>query len=86
MAKVKVPKAVLDGLEAVRRSGLTNMLDRPVVAELAEEFGFEGAARWIRTHRPEFADYAQLRITCVIRSLRLCHVRTPFLSVDARIR
>lgn len=27
MAKVKVPKAVLDGLEAVRRSGLTNMLE-----------------------------------------------------------
>jgi len=55
MDKVKVPKAVLDGLEAVRRSGLTNMLDCPVVAELADEFGFEEAARWIRTHRPEFA-------------------------------
>jgi len=55
MGKVQVPKAVLDGLEAVRRSGLTNMLDRPVVAELAEEFGFEEAAHWIRTHSPEFA-------------------------------
>jgi len=56
MSKVKVPKAVLDGLEAVRKSGLTNMLDRPVVAELAEEFGFEEAARWINTHRREFAE------------------------------
>ena len=56
MGKVKVPKAVLDGLEAVRRSGLTNMLDRPVVAELAEEFGFDDAARWIRTRRREFAE------------------------------
>ena len=55
MAKVKVPKAVLDGLEAVRRSGLTNMLDRPVVAELAEEFGFEEAAHWIRTRRRDYA-------------------------------
>jgi len=55
MPKVKVPKAVLDGLEAVRQSGLTNMLDRPVVAELADEFGFEEAARWIRTQRRQFA-------------------------------
>lgn len=56
MPKVKVPKPVLDGLEAVRRSGLTNMLDRPVVAELAEEFGFGEAARWIRTRRREFTE------------------------------
>ena len=55
MSKVKVPKAVLDGLEAVRQSGLTNMLDRPIVAELASEFGFEEAARWIKAHRREFA-------------------------------
>jgi len=55
MPKVKVPKAVLDGLEAVRRSGLTNMLDRPVVAQLAEEFGFEEAARWIRARPKDFA-------------------------------
>jgi hypothetical protein len=56
MSKVRVPKAVLDGLEAVRRSGLSNMLDRPVVAQLAREFGFEEAARWIRTNRREFAE------------------------------
>ena len=56
MSKVRVPKAVLDGLEAVRTSGLTNMLDRPVVARLASEFGFEEAARWIDAHRREFAE------------------------------
>ena len=56
MSKVSVPKTVLDGLEAVRRSGLTNMLDRPVVARLAKEFGFEEAARWIETHRDEFSE------------------------------
>jgi len=55
MSKVRVPKAVLDGLEAVRRSGLTNMLDRPVVAELASEFGFEEAARWIKARPRDFA-------------------------------
>ena len=56
MSKVRVPKAVLDGLEAVRQSGLTNMLDRPVVARLAEEFGFEEAARWVETHRKQYAE------------------------------
>jgi len=56
MSKVKVPKAVLDGLDDVRRSGLTNMLDHRVVAELAEEFGFEEAARWVKAHRREFAE------------------------------
>jgi len=54
MSEVRVPKTVLDGLEAVRRSGFTNMLDRPVVARLAEEFGFEEAARWVETHRKRF--------------------------------
>ena len=56
MSKVRVPKAVLDGLEAVRQSGLTNMLDRPAVARLAGEFGFERAARWVETHRKEYAE------------------------------
>ena len=56
MSKVRVPKAVLDGLEAVRQSGLTNMLDRPVVARLANEFGFDRAARWVEAHRKEYAE------------------------------
>ena len=55
MAEVRVPKAVLDGLEAVRQSGLTNMLDRPVVAQLAAEFGFDEAAQWLEAHRDEYA-------------------------------
>ena len=56
MAKVKVSRRVLDGLEAVRQSGLTKMLARPVVAELAREFGFDRAARWVETHRKEYAE------------------------------
>ena len=55
MAEVRVPQAVLDGLEAVRQSGLTNMLDRPVVAQLAMEFGFDEAALWIEEHRDLYA-------------------------------
>jgi hypothetical protein len=56
MTKVRVPKAVLDGLEAVRQSGLTNMLDRPVVAELARDVGFDEAARWVEDHRGQYAE------------------------------
>ena len=56
MCKVKVPKAVLDGLEAVRQSGIVNMLDRPVVAQLASEFGFDEAARWVEDHRAQYAE------------------------------
>ena len=55
MAKVSVPKKVLDGLEAVRESGFTNMLDRPVVIELARQMGFDETARWIEDHHKEFA-------------------------------
>ena len=56
VSKIRVPKDVLDGLEAVRQSGLTNMLDRPVVARLAEEMGFEDAAEWVEAHRKEYAE------------------------------
>ena len=56
MQKIKVRRNVLDGLMAVRESGLTNMFDRPVVARLAGEMGFEEAARWIEDHRREYAE------------------------------
>ena len=52
---VAVPHAALKGLEAVRRSGLTNMLDRPRVAKLADFFGFEEAASWVEANRAAFA-------------------------------
>ena len=56
MAEVRVPKVVLDGLEAVRQSGLTNMLDHPAVARLARELGFEEAALWVEDHRDKYAE------------------------------
>ena len=43
-----VPLAVHIGIEAVRLSGLTNMLDRSRVAEIADEMGFPEAAEWVR--------------------------------------
>jgi hypothetical protein len=38
---------VLDGIEAVRRSGRANMLDRPAVVRLADQLGHPAAALWI---------------------------------------
>ena len=56
MSKIKVPQKVLEGIMAVRNGGLTNMLDRPVVARLAEWNGFEEAAQWVRSHPKEYAE------------------------------
>jgi hypothetical protein len=53
--RVRVPREVFEGIEAVRQSGLTNMLDRPAVAEIAEAMGFEESARWVREHRDLYA-------------------------------
>jgi len=52
---VAVSATVFKGLEAVRRSGLTNMFDRPAVATIADEMGFEEAAKWVRENRKQFA-------------------------------
>ena len=47
--RVPVPREVLDGLEAVRRSGGTNMLDRPRVGELSEAMSFEARGETTKT-------------------------------------
>ena len=53
--RVAVPREVFEGIEAVRKSGLTNMLDRPVVADLAEAMGFHWSAEWVRGNRALYA-------------------------------
>lgn len=53
---IMVPEAVLKGLEAVRKSGLTNMCDRPRVAEIAEMLGFGETAMWIKNNRSDYAN------------------------------
>lgn len=52
---VRLTGEVSDGIEAVRLSGLTNMLDRPRVAEIAEAMGFEASAGWVRANRDLYA-------------------------------
>lgn len=46
---VQVTQEVFNGLEAVRRSGMTNMLDRNTVLMIAREWGFEATADWIES-------------------------------------
>ena len=46
-ARVPIPTEVLQGIEAVRRSGRTNMLDRPAVAAIALDLGHVDAAFWL---------------------------------------
>jgi len=53
---IAVPAAVLEGLEAVRQSGYTNMLDRPRVIELAEMMGHDETAEWLRNNRRTYSE------------------------------
>ena len=54
--RIPVPAAVWQGIDAVRSSGLTNMLDRPAVVRIAGELGFHEAARWIEAHLKDYAE------------------------------
>lgn len=47
--RVQITRAVFDGLEFIRRSGATNMLDRPMVLGLAREWDFNETAAWIES-------------------------------------
>ena len=53
---VPIPADVFEGLEAVRRSGLTNMLDRPSVIEIADLWGYGETAEWLRNNRGRYAE------------------------------
>ena len=58
MAPIPIPvsKNVFLGIDAVRKSGLTNMLIRPVVIELARGLGFPETADWIENNRKLYAE------------------------------
>ena len=57
-AKVAIPPEVLKGIEAVRRSGRTNMLARDMVAAIALELGYVDAAFWL-TDKANHKAYAE---------------------------
>jgi hypothetical protein len=47
---ISIPENVLNGIEAIRLGGQTNMLDYPVVIRIARETGHPATADWITTH------------------------------------
>jgi hypothetical protein len=47
--RVEIAKSVYEGLEFIRRSGVTNMLDRPMVLHLAKEWDLTDTADWIES-------------------------------------
>mgnify|MGYP006295764127 FL=1 len=54
--RIPVPAVVWQGIDAVRLSGLTNMLDRPEVVRIARELDFTAAAGWIEAHPKKYAE------------------------------
>lgn len=53
---VIVPQDVLDGLEAVRASGVINMLDRPVVQAIAHRMGYHETVLWIEENHGPYTE------------------------------
>jgi len=48
------PPRLMEVLELIRQSGATNMLDVPVVAEIAENIGEPEIADWLKNHRADY--------------------------------
>lgn len=63
--KIPVPADVLEGLEAVRLSGKTNMLDVPMVIELAFEMGHDTTALWVHDNRGLYSQAIFRGVTAV---------------------
>ena len=53
---VPIPEHVYEVIEAIRRSGVTNMLDRPVVVEVARQMGLPEVADWIDKNRANYSN------------------------------
>ncbi len=54
MDKIRVPKAVFEGLEAIRRSGATNMFDYRAVVELTSILNNRDTLLWLIDHKREY--------------------------------
>ena len=52
---VQVPREILDGLEAIRRSGLVNMLNAIGVLEVARAMGLPEVTAWVLEERGLYA-------------------------------
>lgn len=52
---IQVSKEVFEGLEAVRTSGVTNMLDYQAVLRYAEGWGHDATARWLKENKRAYS-------------------------------
>ncbi len=66
-AEAAPPEELEKALLSVRDSGLTNMLDHPMVARLARKYGFPKAADWIEANP---TGYTGLLLSGGVRLLR----------------
>lgn len=55
-ASRSIPLRLAEAIETVRQSGLTNMLDHPVVMRLTTEMGYPDVAEWLADHRREYLE------------------------------
>lgn len=54
--KIQVPSQdIIDGILAVRDTGLTNMFDVAVVIDIAKTLGYSTTAKWIQANMIEYA-------------------------------
>ena len=53
---INVSQAVLDGIEAVRVSGKTNMLDYDAVMVIANKMGYHKTVVWMHHNRKVYAE------------------------------
>ena len=53
--KVPVSQEVLDGINAVKNTGVTNMFDTKVVMHILKVIGMDDAAAWIRDNKDQYA-------------------------------
>ena len=51
---IRVPTAVYAGLDAIRRSGQTNMFARAQVIRLAAALGFADTAAWVEAYPEQY--------------------------------
>ncbi|QSO53129.1 DUF5049 domain-containing protein [Alicyclobacillus sp. ALC3] len=56
MDKIRVPKSVFQGLEAIRQSGATNMLDYRAVVQLANMLNNRDTVSWLMDHKHEYVE------------------------------
>jgi hypothetical protein len=51
---IKIPAEVKKGLDVIRGSGLTNMLDYPKVMQMARDLGYFDTVDWLHVNKSSY--------------------------------